>query len=120
MLIAIIIAFAIVLAASAIPGIHLIATVPLAPFVGGFLGAGAGKLAQWQIPMFGLAVAGLALLPLAALATTAFFVDDAFLGLPDWVFVIAAILLVPYVWFGVTLGALISYYLRRRQTKDAN
>ncbi len=109
-------AYGIILASIPIPIVHFI-TFPIGPFVAGFVGGGIAKADEGRIVTFGLMVGGLALIPTAILLVLALAVDVDF-GLPTGLVVFAAIALVPYTWFGVTVGALISFLLRDRERKN--
>jgi hypothetical protein len=117
MLKGVLVAFGIILASIPVPIVHFVA-VPVGPFVAGFVGGGVAKANEGRVVIFGLIVGGLALIPAAVLliVTLALDVD---LGLPTGLVVAAAIALVPYTWFGVTVGALISFLLREKERKDA-
>ena len=111
-------AFGIMVLALVIPIVHFV-SAPIAPFIAGFFGGGLAKADEGKVITFGLIVAGLMLIPVAALIAIVLLVDGDPLGLPDWLIWAAAIILVPYTWFGVTLGALLSYMLRQKDAKQA-
>lgn len=111
------IAFAIILASIPIPIVHFIA-LPISPFIAGFVGGGVAKADEGQVTVFGLLVAGLALIPALILLILAVATDINF-GMPSALVIGAAIVLVPYTWFGVTLGALISYLFRKKESESA-
>ncbi|MDA0676995.1 MAG: hypothetical protein O2788_03195 [Chloroflexi bacterium] len=117
MLKGVLVAFGIILASIPVPIVHFI-TVPVGPFVAGFVGGGVARANEGRVVIFGLIVGTLALIPAAVLliVTLALNVD---LGLPTGLVVAAAIALVPYTWFGVTVGALISFLLREKERKAA-
>jgi hypothetical protein len=117
MLKGVLVAFGIILASIPVPIVHFLA-VPVGPFVAGFVGGGIARADEGRIVIFGLIVAGLALIP-AAVLLVATLVLDVHLGLPTGLVVAAAIALVPYTWFGVTVGALISFLLREKERDDA-
>jgi hypothetical protein len=117
MLKGVLVAFGIILASIPVPIVHFLA-VPVGPFVAGFVGGGIARADEGRIVIFGLIVAGLALIP-AAVLLVATLVLDVHLGLPTGLVVAAAIALVPYTWFGVTVGALISFLLREKERNDA-
>ena len=111
-------AFAVVLASIAIPGIHLVATIPVGPFIGGFIGSSVAKATDAQVLVFGMVITGLSALPIAALIVWALLSSEPLFGLrSDGLLITLAVLLLPYIWFSVTLGALLNYLLRRRQAK---
>jgi hypothetical protein len=117
MLKGVLVAFGIILASIPVPIVHFLA-VPVGPFVAGFVGGGIARADEGRIVIFGLIVAGLALIP-AAVLLVATLVLNVHLGLPTGLVVAAAIALVPYTWFGVTVGALISFLLREKERNDA-
>ena len=108
------IAFVIMLAAIPIPVAHFV-LIPISPFVAGFVGGGVAKADEVRIIWFGLALAGLMLIPAAVIIAAWTILDaDSLLGAPSAFWLIIGIALVPYTWFGATLGALASYAFRRR------
>lgn len=111
------VAFGIMLAAIPLPVVHYVA-VPISPFVAGFVGGGIAKADESRILVFGLLVGGLMAIPAAVvlLAQFALGVDELF-GINISIVSVLAIALVPYAWFGVTLGALMSYMLRASQRR---
>ncbi len=113
------IAFGIMLAAIPIPVAHFI-LIPISPFVAGFIGGGVAKADEARIIWFGLIVAALMLIPAAIIIGVWLLLDvDKFLGAPTWFWAIIGIAIAPYTWFGVTIGALISYGFRRKETEGA-
>ncbi len=110
-------AYGIILASLPIPIVHFI-TFPIGPFIAGFVGGGIAKADEGRVVIFGLIVGGLALIPAVLLLVLALVVDVEF-PVPTGLVVAAAIILVPYTWFGVTMGALISFVLRDRERKNA-
>ena len=82
MLKGVIIAFAIMLVAIPIPGVHFVA-IPISPFVAGFIGGGIAKADEIKIVWFGLIVGALMLIPAAAIIVY-WQISDAerFLGAP--------------------------------------
>lgn len=110
-------AFGILLASLAIPVVHYF-TAPIGPFVAGFVGGGVAKADEGRIIWFGLIVAGLMLIPAAILLVLGLTSDGKLLGVPAGLVVAAAAALVPYAWFGVTIGALISYVMRSREARS--
>ena len=92
------------------------------PFIGGFIGGGMAKAdSRGKVITFGLMVAGLMLIPASALiAMVLFLTGDAEgipLGPPRQLALATAIAIVPYTWFGVTAGALISCVLRQKEAR---
>ena len=117
MLNGVLVAYGIILASIPIPIVHFV-TIPIGPFIAGFIGGGVAKADEGRIITFGLIVAGLALIPAALLLVLALVADVKF-PVPTGLVVVAAVALVPYTWFGVTLGALISFVIRDRERKAA-
>lgn len=110
-------AYGIILASLPIPIVHFI-TFPIGPFIAGFIGGGIAKADEGRVVIFGLIVGGLALVPAAVLLVLALVLNVEF-PVPTGLVVFAAIALVPYTWFGVTVGALISFMLRENERKNA-
>ncbi len=110
------IAFAIMLVAIPIPLVHFIA-IPISPFVAGFVGGGIAKADEAKIIWFGLIVAGLMILPAVAILFYWQLSDtERLLGAPILFWAIIGFSIVPYTWFGTTIGALTSYVMRSRST----
>ena len=108
------VATAIMLAAIPIPVAHFL-LIPISPFVAGFVGGGVAKADEAKVIWFGLALAGLMLIPAALIIVAWVLLDtDTLLGAPSAFWLVIGIALVPYTWFGATLGALFSYLFRRR------
>lgn len=102
------------LVAIPIPVVHFIA-VPLSPFVAGFVGGGIAKADEAKIIWFGLIVGALMILPAAAILFYWRLSEaDRLLGAPTLFWAIVGFSIVPYTWFGTTIGALISYVMRSR------
>lgn len=110
-------AYGIILASLPIPLVHFV-TLPVGPFVAGFIGGGIAKADEGKVVVFGLIVGGLSLIPAAVLLVLALALDVKF-PVPTGLVVIAAFALVPYTWFGVTVGALISFMIREKERKSA-
>ena len=110
------IAFGIMIGAIAIPGFHWV-TIWFGPFVAGYFGGGIARADEDKIVKFGLLVAGMMLLPVAA-ALSALYIFDVGGFIRFFLFVMA-IVIVPYTWFGVTLGALFSYLSRKKAAEKA-
>lgn len=118
MLKGVLIAFAIMLVAIPIPGVHFVA-IPLSPFVAGFVGGGIAKADEIKIVWFGLIVGVLMLIPAAAIIVY-WQISDAerFLGAPTLFWAIIGIAIAPYAWIGTTIGALVSYLMRIRSSNE--
>ena len=119
MLKGVLVGFGIMLAAIPIPMVHLIA-VPLSPFVAGFIGGGVANVDQDGIVKFGALMAGLMLIPavLVLFAKFVFGVDEI-IGLSATLWMIAVLALIPYTWFGATVGALGGYLARRNRSDES-
>lgn len=108
------VAAAIMLAAIPIPLVHFVA-IPISPFVAGFVGGGIAKADESKIIWFGLILAGLMSIPSAVIVLAWVVMNtDTLLGAPSGFWLVIGIALVPYTWFGATVGALLSYLSRRR------
>ena len=118
MLKGVIIAFAIMLAAIPLPGVHFVA-IPVSPFIAGFVGGGIAKADEIKIVWFGTIVGALMLIPAAAIIIY-WQISDAerFLGAPILFWAIIGIGIAPYAWFGTTIGALVSYLMRTRSPNE--
>ena len=118
MLKGVLIAFAIMLVAIPIPGVHFIA-IPLSPFVAGFVGGGIARADEMKIVWFGLIIGALMSIP-AATIIVYWQVSDAerLLGVPIWFWAVIGIGIVPYAWFGVTIGALFSYLINSKAKEE--
>ncbi len=107
-------AFAIMLAAIPIPIVHFVA-IPISPFIAGFVGGGIAKADEARIIWFGLIVGGLMLIPASIILLLWQALDvDTMLGAPAMFWAAVGFAIVPYTWFGATVGALVSYALRAR------
>lgn len=106
------------IAAIPIPIVHFIA-VPLSPFIAGFIGGGVAEADDNDIIKFGGLMALLMLLPAAlVLVIKLAFGVERLLTIPsDWA-VIGVIALIPYTWFGATVGAMISSYTRKGEQSE--
>ncbi len=112
------IAFGIMLVSIPIPIVHFIA-VPLSPFIGGFVGGGIARADEERIIWFGLLVAGLMAIPAVATGLVLAFADSgSVLGANRTLLIVFAAAIVPYAWFGVTVGALISYAFRAAERRN--
>ena len=105
------VAFGIMLASIPIPIVHFV-TLPIGPFIAGFIGGGIAKADEGRILVFGLLVGGLMLIPAVALLIVGLLSDGDIIGLNRWLVVGVAGALPIYVWFGVTMGALVNYLTR--------
>ena len=110
------IGFGIMIGSIAIPVFHWVA-IWFGPFVAGYFGGGIAKADEDKIVKFGLLVAGMMLLPVA-IALSALYIFDVGGFIRFFLFVMA-IVIVPYTWFGVTLGALFSYLSRKKAADKA-
>ena len=114
MLKGVIIAFAIMLVAIPIPGVHFVA-IPISPFVAGFIGGGIAKADEMKIIWFGFIVGALMLIPAAVIiAYWQLSEAERLLGAPTLFWAIIGIAIAPYAWFGTTIGALASFLMRSR------
>lgn len=96
-----------------IPFVHFIIP-PLGPFVAGLVGGGVAKADQGRIISFGLYVAALMAVPATLLVILGFVLDMD--STYKWLLIIVGFGIVPYTWWAVTMGALISYLIRRGET----
>ena len=106
MLKGVLIGFGIMLAAIPIPIVHFIA-IPVSPFVAGFIGSGVANVDQDGIVKFGALMAGLMLIPAIVVLVVKFaFGVDEIIGLSATLWMVVLLGLIPYTWFGATVGAL--------------
>ncbi len=99
-----------------IPIVHFI-TVPFGPFVAGLIGGGVAKADEGQIVKFGFYVGAMLAIPAAITVAIGLMVD---MGEPwNLLIPVAGIVIVPYAWWAVTIGALGSYLMRRGEAKEA-
>jgi len=118
MLNGVLVGFGIMIASLIIPVVHYIA-VPLSPFMAGFIGGGIAKIEEDGIIKFGGLMAGLMLIPSAVFLLIKFvFGVDEIIGIPTMLGVWVTAALIPYTWFGATVGAMGGYYIRRNQKKS--
>lgn len=110
------IAFGIMVGAVAIPGLHWV-TIWFGPFLAGFFGGGIARADEDKIVKFGLLVAGMMIVPLAAGLGLVYLFDVG--GILKVFLIVMAFVIVPYTWFGVTLGALMSYLSRKKALERA-
>ena len=112
------VAFGIMLVSIPIPIVHFVA-VPLSPFIGGFIGGGIARADEERIIWFGLLVAGMMAIPAAVVAWSSFSWTVApFFGANRNLLFVFAAAIVPYAWFGVTVGALVSYAFRAAERRN--
>ena len=112
------VAFGIMLVSIPIPIVHFIA-VPLSPFIGGFIGGGIARADEERIIWFGLLVAGLMAIPAAVAGLILVLADSgSVLGANRTLLIAFAAAIVPYAWFGVTVGALTSYAFRAAERRS--
>ncbi|MBM31603.1 MAG: hypothetical protein CL764_01975 [Chloroflexi bacterium] len=113
MLKGIVVAFSIILISIPIPIVHFF-TIPVSPFVAGFVGGGLSEADDEKVIYFGLIVAGLIAIPAFITGILALLSKVEIISLNVSLFyIVIAIIIVPYTWFGVTLGALGSWKLRK-------
>ena len=113
MLKGILVAYSIKLISIPIPIVHFF-TIPVSPFVAGFVGGGLAKADDERIVYFGLIVAGLIALPAFVIGALALLSKIGIISLNVyWFYIVIAVIIVPYTWFGVTLGALGSWKIRK-------
>ena len=119
MLKGVLVGFGIMIAAVPVPVVHFIA-VPLSPFIAGFIGGGIAKTGQDGIVKFGALMAALMFIPALIMLLLKYAVGvEELLGLPSTIWVIVVLALIPYAWFGTTVGALGSYLIRQNPPKDS-
>ena len=118
MLNGVLVGFGIMLASLVIPIVHYVAA-PLSPFAAGFIGGGVARIDQDGIIKFGALMAGLMLIPVAAILIIKYaFGADEILRIPTTWWMIAVVILIPYTWFGATVGALGGYLIRRNKPDE--
>ena len=110
------VAFGIMLGSIAIPLVHWV-SIWFGPFIAGFIGGGVAKADEDGIVKFGLLVGGMMLLPVALALGVLFAFDIG--GIWRTSLIVFAIVIVPYTWFGVTVGALLSYLSRKKAAEKA-
>lgn len=110
------VAFGIMLGSIAIPLVHWV-SIWFGPFIAGFIGGGVAKADEDGIIKFGLLVAGMMLVPVALVLGVLFAFDIG--GLWRTLLIVFAVVIVPYTWFGVTVGALLSYLSRKKAIENA-
>ena len=117
MLKGIIVAFWIILISIPIPIVHFF-TIPVSPFIAGFIGGGLAEADDEKIIYFGLIISGLMALPAFSIGILAVLSKLDLITLDLSLFyIVVAIGIVPYTWFGVTLGALGSWMVRKSSHK---
>ncbi len=115
----VLVGFGIMIASLVIPIVHYVAA-PVSPFVAGFIGSGVAEIDQNGIIKFGALTALLMFIPAIVVMLLKFVVGvDEILNIPTTWVMIAVLALIPYTWFGATVGALGGYYIRRNQ-EDSN
>ncbi|HJP27339.1 MAG TPA: hypothetical protein QF694_00825 [Dehalococcoidia bacterium] len=120
MLNGVLVGFGIILASLIIPIVHYVA-VPLSPFIAGFIGSGVAKIDESGIVKFGALMAALMFVPSVVMLLVKFvFGVDEIIGIPTMLGVWVTLALIPYTWFGATVGALGGYVIRRNQEKSAS
>jgi hypothetical protein len=115
MLKGVMVGFGIMVASLVIPIVHYVA-VPLSPFLAGFIGSGVAEIDEDGIVKFGGLMAAFMLIPAVVMLIVKFVVGvDEIIGVPIMLWVIATLILIPYTWFGATVGALGGHMIRRNQ-----
>ena len=110
MLIAVITSFLIIIVSAAIPLVHFFA-FPVSPFISGFIGATIGSIEDEKIVYFGILSAAALFLPLFLLLEL-----TGILGDLRWYFsLLISFILGAYVWFGITIGALIKFWTSNKK-----
>ena len=97
-----------------IPVVHFFA-VPLSPFIGGFIGGSIAKAEKEKIILFSFITTGITAIPSFFIIIYSFIQrsnDLEVAGMDPFLAIILAVILIPYTWFGNTIGALISYAAR--------
>ena len=94
-----------------IPFVHLVTLIP-GPFVAGYIGGTIANANEGRIITFGLFVAAIMVIPAILLLLIGLVAGVE--GPLKILLLIAGISIIPYVWWAVTIGALISYLVRRR------
>ena len=111
----VLVGFGIMLASLVIPVVHYVAA-PLSPFVAGFIGSGIANINQDGIIKFGGLMAGLMFIPAVVVLIIKFvFGVDEIIRIPTTWWIVVVVPLIPYTWFGATVGALGGYMIRRNQ-----
>ena len=119
MLKGVLVGFGIMVASIPVPVVHFIA-VPLSPFIAGFIGGGMAKPDQNGVVKFGALMAGLMFIPALVMLLLKYVVGvEELLGFPSTLWVIVILALIPYTWFGTTVGALGSYLIRQNHSKES-
>ena len=99
-----------------IPVVHFFA-VPLSPFIGGFIGGSIAKAEKEKIILFSLITTGITAIPSIFIIIYSFIQRSNNLevaGMDPFLAIILAVILIPYTWFGNTIGALVSYAARAK------
>ncbi len=118
MLKGVLVGFGIMVASLIIPIVHYVA-VPLSPFIAGFIGSGIAKIDEGGIIKFGGLMALLMLVPAVVILIVKFAAGiDEIIGIPIMLGVWVSLALIPYTWFGATVGALGGYMIRRNQEQS--
>jgi hypothetical protein len=118
MLKGVMVGFGIMIASMIIPIVHYVA-VPLSPFIAGFIGSGVAEIDEGGIVKFGGLMAAFMLIPAVVMLIVKFVVGvDEIIGIPIMLGVWVSLALIPYTWFGATVGALGGHVIRRNQEKS--
>ena len=119
MLKGVLVGFGIMVASVLIPIVHYVA-VPLSPFLAGFIGSSVARIDQPGIVKFGALMAFVMLIPAIVIAVLKYFFEvEEIITLSTNLWLILSVALVPYTWFGATVGAMGGYYIRRNQEEES-
>ena len=94
-----------------IPFVHLVTVIP-GPFVAGYIGGTVANANEGRIITFGLFVTAIMVVPAIILLSIGLIAGIE--GPLKILLLIAGVSIIPYTWWAVTIGALISYLIRRR------
>ncbi len=90
----------------------------LSPFIAGFVGGGVANANEGRVTTFGLLVTALFLVPMIIFGVAVITFGERFLTFSPSLAAVLIFMLIPIAWFGVTLGALISYLIRSREYRN--
>ncbi len=98
-----------------IPVVHFI--LPwIAPFIAGFVGSSVANVKGTQVALFGTVVAAFFLPFPLIFGLLALFSFDQIFGINANLIAILFFAIIPFAWFSVTLGAVVSYFIRSKQS----